>query len=153
VTKRKFKAIKQPAESEICLGAVMAMATHTTIQDVEKIIGKKQNYSDKDFITYLLHWGFYIGSGYTVKSPVRKNAKLTTSFSLKNNPAYIVVRSQREEDSFHAIYWDGTQIYDPNPYNKNGLALSSYDVVEIYPIKEFLLTEPAERQIYEGIQP
>jgi hypothetical protein len=136
--RRKFKPIKQKEHEETCLGCVMAMATHTTIKDVKRIIGDKPVYSDKDLITYLLHYGYYLGSGFNTNNiTLKKNSKLTTTFKLKNNPAYIVVESERDEDCYHAIYWDGKQLYDPNPFNDHNLPFSHYSVIEIYPIRKF----------------
>lgn len=55
-------------------------------------------------------------------------------YDVRKNPAYVIAHSSL---GGHALYWDGNQIYDPDPDSKNGKNPNEYKVqlwVPIYKI-------------------
>jgi len=136
------KVIKQ-GDKVSCVACVAAMATGTTLADVQNFFGTKlPPYNDLDFYKYLLNCGYTLGVGYShEESPrtfVGKDTGLKIHFRLKDYPAYVVVESMRFKGVKHVVYWDGEKILDSNPKVKgDGWALNKYKVISWFPIIEF----------------
>jgi hypothetical protein len=62
-----------------------------------------------------------------------------------NRPALIIVKSKRFPEQDHCIFWDGTQVWDPNPDVEDDKPLSSYFIKRVIPLTMFEGTEHATR--------
>lgn len=131
------KIIKQIGKTE-CVACVACMATNTRMVDFQRFFYfKEPPYTDLDFSRYLLSKGYSVGIGFDNKEKEIFNAnnKIRIEFSLKDFPAYVVVKSMRFKSNTHVIYWNGEKILDPNPeIKKDGLPLEEYEIIKWFPI-------------------
>lgn len=150
---------KQNSGDQDCVAVVAAMITGKTPQDFKATIKGESPYSDMDFCKYLFGEGFICGFGIgeeqlcdqidvtdsnsegqeflLQQKELSPEFKINIEFKLKDFPAYVVVESQSDPTKEHAIYWDGKQIYDPNPLVPNGMNLNKYKILRWFPIINF----------------
>jgi len=129
--------MKQHPKSRDCIAICAAMAVGSDLKELHKTIGKQEEYSDSDIYMYFLYHGYYAGAIFEVKHDVVKtNSSFKVKVSPQDGPALVYVKSERTKHDLHAIYWDGEQVYDPNPFTKHGRALSSYKITDWVPIKK-----------------
>ena len=137
-----MRAIKQKGKTE-CVACVACMATNTRLVDFERFFFTKgPPFSDSDFYRYLLAHGLAVGIGFENKDGQKFSPedKIRIEFSLKDFPAYVVVKSMRFKGMTHVVYWDGEKILDPNPNIKeDGLPLEKYEIISWFPIVKFYM--------------
>lgn len=124
-----------------CVACVACMATGTGLKEFQRFFYfKGPPYSDHDLHRYLLSKGYITGVGFHNVNEAKFNSDLTLKivFSVKDSPAYVVVKSKRFKGLEHCVYWTGSEILDSNPEVKSaGLPLSEYDIIAWYPISKF----------------
>jgi hypothetical protein len=139
----KFENLKQLPGSKNCVAVTAAMITGTTPEEFQNFIGKEAPYTDLDCYRYLLHKGYIVGLGLIVEDEIAdepytihsKNQKMDLTFRVKEYPAYVVVRSFRNPEWTHAIYWDGKQFWDPNPdIDDNDQPMNDYEILRWFPV-------------------
>jgi len=128
---RRTVGIKQERMSD-CVPAVAAMATGTTLAEATGEMREHPDggYDDLELLLYCARRGFLAGA---LQWDVDDRGGEAMLLPL-NHPAYVVVKSERLEGKLHAIYWDGKQVWDPNPDAKDGRPLSEYDKEIWWPI-------------------
>ena len=128
------RALKQEKYSKNCVAVVAAMACGCLPEDFEIKIGHKPPYNDIEFIYFLgeLNYGFLMGFKDIQEFDPKKQT-LRMVVDLEDWAAYIIVKSEINNAMPHAIYWDGKQIYDPNPLVENGRPFSDYKILTITP--------------------
>jgi len=136
----KFKTVKQPKGSMVCVAAVAAMATGHTLAEVESHIvpliweNGKRYYPLSELIRFLggcgVSYGVSVHTGEPLK--VTRNTRFTVEIRM-TNPAILLVDSFVNSDWTHLIFWDGKKVRDPNPDVKKA-KLSDYTVHEIVPL-------------------
>ena len=119
-----IRPIKQEEKSDCC-AAVAAMLTNSTLAEFKKDYGPtpELGYWNTNLFDYAEKYGIYIDEWYEKKhyrGRLRKCQK-----------AYVSVVSERYPDKIHAIYWDGSKIYDPSPSVKDGRDIKTYDVIRV----------------------
>lgn len=132
------KIIKQQDDFS-CVSCVAAMITKTSPGSFKKFAEKEPPFTDLDLLRFLLSHGLAMGVGFYNKPDVKitSDSKLAIELCVSDFPAYVVVKSQRFEGKNHAIFWDGKEVFDPNPEVKgNGLPLEKYDIIFWFPIYE-----------------
>ena len=125
------KPLKQARGDKRCVSFTAAMATGTTPEEFERFVSglpdphrrSEPPYEDIHVYSYLLSLGYLCGLGFV--QPEQTDGVIRMQYDVRSHPAYLVVQGPSCE---HAIYWDGNQIYDPNPDTKNGMDPSSYKI-------------------------
>jgi len=138
-----FRSYKQTDRSS-CVACVAAMATGTSpetfvayVKAIHPGEDVKPPYSDIDLQKYLLQFDTIIGVGAgTVSKDNDGELFGEASFNIKEYPAYVSVKSERDEQYEHALYWDGSQLWDPNPMSADGRDPLSYQIVGWWPVIE-----------------
>ena len=150
--------LKQNTGDDNCIAAVAGMVTGTTMREfIQFHKSERAPYSIRQFCEYLLKKGFTCSLGIdgeqfydeidvadteSVKKPeIIKNPRelnptteVELKFRLGDYPALFIVKAETGKETIHAIYWDGKEIWDPNPGSANGRPLTDYDILFYYPI-------------------
>jgi hypothetical protein len=130
--------MKQEIGSKNCLAIVGCMITNTQVADFEKICGKcpDDGYHPLDLYKFLIRYDIVLGVGYNIENvKIGDNTDIIeTEFNIRSMPAFVSVASDNYAGKKHAIYWDGKQIFDPNPLVEDGLPLSYYKIDTWFPI-------------------
>lgn len=146
--------MKQNSGDRKCIAVCAAMAFDSTIKEFEDFINEGAPYSELDFARFALMKNKICGMGINeqyfhqfihvddsegeeiieTQKPIDGNTIITIKFQIKDYPALIIVKSENDETLEHAVYWDGSQIWDPNPNVRNGRPFSEYQILRIYPI-------------------
>lgn len=146
---------KQNSNDNRCLAVVAAMVTESKNQFVmdNYFFGERPPYSVKQFCEFLFKKGLVCGVGFDGKEFVEKidvsdslnpeetldkvviDENTIVNFKLRvgSHRAVFIVEGDIK-DVEHAIYWDGKQVYDPNPMSANDRPLNSYKILMYYPI-------------------
>jgi hypothetical protein len=140
--------IKQETMSE-CVKCVAAMATGTTLQEARAEMGAYPDGScdDFDFMVYCVKRGVLPGG-----APYEFDGKLPDYVdftAMQKMPAYVFVKSERLPGKSHAIYWDGNQVFDPNPIAQDGRPITDYEVLGWWPL--FKMTDGCQKQVLAAI--
>ena len=138
---RPLEPFKQSDRSS-CVACVAAMASRTFpevfVQFVKKLHPEKEvkpPYSDIDLQRFLLEFNLIIGIGAGAVTRDEEDTLVgEAAFNVKDYPAYVSVKSERDEQYEHALYWDGSKIWDPNPVSVDGRDPLSYSIVGWWPI-------------------
>ena len=122
------KSIKQVLGDKKCTACVAAMATDTTVAEFEDFMQELQSiysfvsteppYGDIELNLYLMRYGLKLGSTHC-------SADINLSCATS-----ITVKSENYPGINHAIYWNGKQVYDPNPKVLDGRPPTDYKIVE-----------------------
>lgn len=141
--------------SNMCVAVTAAMAFDSTPEKFMLFTDGVPPYSDLDFVRYALKEGYICGFGIPRDAFVKKidvgdsgdkfdtlevqreltpESVIEIKFKLKDYPAYIVVEGANGSEMEHAIYWDGNQVFDPDPMIENGRPLSEYKILRYFPI-------------------
>jgi len=93
-------------------------------------------FCDEDAILFLAHHGVYLSLYCKMSEPTRMDSDedITVALTFKKRAFYIIVKSERFEDKFHAIFWNGYKVIDSNPDSFDGRDLSEYEIVGFYPV-------------------
>jgi hypothetical protein len=140
--------IKQMLGDKKCLGCVAAMAADTNLKEFEDflmeanliypIISISPPWTSLELNAYLLKFGLKIGQTFNLRnknfSLDADNEIIQCCLTIRNQPAAVTVKSENYPNTLHSIFWDGYQIYDPNPKVDNGRPLSDYRIREWEPI-------------------
>ena len=146
--------MKQHPKSRNCIAVCAAMAVGSDLRELEKTIGKQNEYSDSDIYLYLLLHGYYPGVLVEVKhDKVKTNSSFKVKVSPQDGPALVYVKSERSKHDLHAIYWDGEKVYDPNPFTKHGRSLTSYKIEDWVPIRKIQRNGCIDSCEYDSIPP
>lgn len=138
--------MKQIPGSKNCVAVVAAMATNTTVEEVEEFMKDSEclkrtgGYCDSDIFKYLMSKGFCPGTNYWNNEGdkvITEDTQIQVQIRIKDVPAYIVVQSETREDWTHAIFWDGKQVWDPKSDAQDGRPLSDYKIYAWIPIFRF----------------
>jgi len=133
---KRLKILKQD-DNNSCVGFVSAMATRTSIRRFRKFVKKKPPWSDNEAYRYLVHCGYALGIGFNNSGfeVLNEYDGISIQFKLRQYPAYVVVKSRNIKGDYHAVYWSGRRIYDPDPGIKRvGLSLEEYQIESWFPI-------------------
>lgn len=146
---------KQNSNDDRCLSVVAAMATGLKdVHAMDKYFMKERPpYSVRQFCEFLFKQGLACGIGYdgkefieqidvgdslnpneTIDNVVIDEATVVTfKIRIGSHKALFIVEDDTEGVE-HAIYWNGKQVYDPNPMSANDRPLNSYKILMYYPI-------------------
>jgi hypothetical protein len=114
------------------------MILRCTIEEAEAALGHPPPYSDLDASKLLAARGYALGGWGTGPEGIDiTNNCLSVRWPLDQLRAYLVVESERFPDKTHVIYWDGKQVWDPNPETPDGRPLSSYEIECLFPLVEW----------------
>lgn len=139
--------MKQSIDSTDCIAVVAAMITKKPLSDFKSQYNPDSQgcYSEKQLCDYLLHNGFgrVMGVGFHPENYkiTGKNPKMLAEIKIKGQPAYVVVKSERQKEGLHAVYWDGNKLWDPNPETEDGRKLSTYKILSWFPIQKLEQSE------------
>ena len=107
-------------EANDCVACVAAMATGTTLEEFKGEATRSENgmYHTKEFMLYLLKRGFCAGVPFRFAKAIKfkdnpGNFDIYSKLNIKS-PALLGVWS-KDQKGFHALYWDGEKIHDPDP--------------------------------------
>ena len=130
------EGLKQVAGDKRCVSFVAAMATGTTPEEFEQFVAEMNGYNRREppyedihIYSYLLSKGLLCGLGFVAQQP--KNGAFQVRYDVMDHPAYLVVEGRGTD---HAIYWDGTHIFDPDPNTRNGKDPNDYKIKLWVPI-------------------
>jgi len=131
--------MKQIFGDQKCVACVGAVATGTTVKEFEDFTEGGPPYSDVDLYKYLLHKGYVLGGGFSNLSAAKINEStmLKSEYQMRNNPCYLIVKSETQTELLHAMYWDGRKVHDPNPKTKDGRSLESYEIKHVFQISKY----------------
>lgn len=135
-----IKPVKMEKGSKDCIACVAAMATGTSLEEFKSEVERGENgyFDTKDFLIYLMKRGYHAGQAFIFSKAMQFdlaphdciiNVQLNTK-----TPAMLRVLS-RDKKGYHAIYWDGSQVYDPDPDILNP-KLSDYFLLAWHPISK-----------------
>ena len=130
--------IKQAPGDGRCVACVAAMAvgdanTEAFQSFVATKFGEhKPPYSDLQAYAYLLEHQLVVGLGF-MHPHFDADSTMMLRFDAHQFPAYVVVQSPYR-DVTHAVYWDGSQIRDPDPRTPDGKPLNHYHILLWVPI-------------------
>ncbi len=133
--------LKQNRGSKNCVAVVLAMATNTSVNNVQKFLGINEHIgmSDLQMCRYLAEKGFALGlgieNGWNKQLIMNSKENLKAVIDLTKYPAILIVQSEHNEDEAHAVYWDGGKIWDPNPDTQNNLDVENYKIYSWTPIR------------------
>jgi hypothetical protein len=144
----KIRELKQRAGSFNCVAVVAAMATGCLPEDFENRFKKDAPYCDMEFFLFIWEMGYGLIMGFAgINGFNPKKQRIQADIDLEDYYAYIAVKSESNSDLTHAIFWNGKQVYDPNPMVRNGRPLTDYEVLKIYPFTK----EPVEDIPWEAM--
>ena len=138
----KTKRVLQPNKYS-CYAACAAMATGLPIEDVFQSIGRDgTEKNNKGFFRYeiakfLAEKGYFFGveiNAKTLESCIlRKQLNLTITFDW-SCPCILFVESKASSMWHHAIFWDGTKLFDPLPSEPDDVDVEDYKIIGFAPI-------------------
>lgn len=143
-----MKSIKQIFGDKKCMGCVAAMATNTGLKEFEDFILRASTiyphfsisapWTNSEANAYLSQFGLKIGQTFYLRSKKFildiSNETLQSIQTIRSHPALVTIESENYPGTLHVLYWDGYQIYDPNPNVLDGRPLTDYKIVEWEPI-------------------
>lgn len=119
-----MRNLKQEPGSKNCVAVVAAMAFNCEVEEFEDFIGRKEGYRDSDFARFAISKGFFVGMPFT--HPNVDTDELVLKINVHDAPAYLIVEGESGE--LHAVYWDGQNVWDPNPTAADNKPLSEYNI-------------------------
>lgn len=134
------KALKQNFGDKKCTAVVCAMATMSSVEEFEDFMQQVQiaypfidtlaPWGHRETNLYLMLFGLRLEKEYLFKiNEDSRKPKFNIDLVLEpKRPAFLTVKSENNPKRFHAIYWDGHQIYDPNPKVENKRPLADYKI-------------------------
>lgn len=130
--------VLQAEGSSDCATAVCAMIVGCTLLEAHEWAGSEPGSPWHDVVAaaFLLRHGVFMGLGFGMQEFLRIEAtdSFVQEFCLDQKACYMGVRSRREPDGLHAVYWDGYVVWDPNPSMPDAVPLSEYEVSDFYPL-------------------
>ena len=130
------KAIYQ-TQFNSCLACVLAMIVGETEQYVINWF-KNQNppFNDEDAMIFLAHHGifFALSGKFNGEKNFYPDTTIKIHFELEGRCAYIVVESKTSKTGYHAIFWNGSKVLDPQRLNDKR-RLEDYKIHYIYPLQ------------------
>jgi len=122
--------------------------TGKTIDYVINWFGNDHALDGTESVIFLAHHNMYLAN-YGI--PAHKGEYITLEpsdeidikWSVGGHPALLVVQSERFEEKLHAVFWDGEKVFDPSPLVKTWREISSYKIMEFWPL---LIDEEIEKQ-------
>ena len=139
-----MRTIKQGRNDGYCVAACAAMICNTSIKDFLTTIGlptivcgnPKDNikgYCDADMQKYLLKYNKAFDTMHIRRSNIdlrKESVVVKRSYNYKNLDGYLVVVSQRFENTTHTVIWDSKLkcVRDPNPFVPARRKLSDYKI-------------------------
>lgn len=140
--KPKFKTVKQPEGSFVCVAAVAAMAAATTLERAQGYIPSALDdeghlyYKISDAVQFLTAVGIKSGLIFGSDEGLHCTDKTTlrTEWDFRGSPALLTVGSELYPGKFHFVLWDGKKVRDPNPGVPNTTKLSRYTIFDITPL-------------------
>ena len=66
---------------------------------------------------------------------IEEDYTIKIEFEVKRFAAVIEVESERFENTEHLIFWNGRQVFDPNPFVEDGRPLTDYNIINWWPIQ------------------
>ena len=129
-----MKTIKQTCNNT-CMYCVCAMISNTSesyVIDWFKNYGSGIALAPEDAIIFLVHHGIYLASSIT-NADNDMGVDYYAIINFDGFELFICVDSESFPGLDHVVYWDGEQLYDPNPNTKR-TKLNEYKINYIYPI-------------------
>jgi len=118
-----------------CMHCVLGMITKNSeeyVIDWFKNYGPNIALAPEDAIIFLAHHGIYLASHIT-NTDNDMGIEYSAIINFDGFELFICVDSESFPGLDHVVYWDGEQLYDPNPNTKR-TKLKEYDINYIYPI-------------------
>lgn len=137
--------IKQNSDND-CVPCVAAMVTGRTPEEYIEFVDEHSPFDigmDQSFKIWLAHNSLYAGAGstevfnpeiHTLAGKELDGPTIAVKITLIGRLGHLGVTSERFDDTEHALYWDGHQIWDPNPESDDGRNIWSYDFTYYEPI-------------------
>lgn len=139
--------VLQAEGSSDCAVAVCAMIVGCTMAEAHEWAGTEPGSPWHDVVAaaFLLRHGVFLGLGFGMEDFLRVEPTDTfvQEFVLEGKACYMGVRSKRDPEGLHAVYWDGYVVWDPNPSAPDAAPLSDYEVSDFFP----LLRAPRETAV------
>lgn len=127
--------LKQKYGSKNCVAVVAAMAFDCPVEEFEKFAEPtpEERYRETEFVRFALTKGFFVGVVFMQPDFTNGSRTMQTTMNASDAPAFVTVLSEYEANQYHAVYWDGQKIHDPDPRAINN-KLENYQVEAWYPI-------------------
>jgi len=147
--------MKQNSGDQRCIAIVAALATASMPSEFENFIKSDPPYSEHQFSEFLFSKGLACSLGFgrelfyddlnvtdslkeevlpVAKQPLNKDTEITMTYKIGDYPALFIVEAEVDNEKNHAIYWNGERVFDPNPMTPNNRSLSSYKILNYFPI-------------------
>ncbi len=145
-----------------CIACVCCMITNKSLKYFKewhtKNINKErpEGYTDYDIYYYLVVHGYILGIGVQPRNNHidSENDILTAEIKPFGLPAYLAVKSERCYWAGHAIYWNGRQVFDPNPEVLDGRPLSDYKIKVWTPVIKMIEKDEydvSDKEMYDEV--
>lgn len=127
----------QPDE-HTCQHACLALITGKSIDYIIDWFGDNHALNGEEAIIFLAHHGIYLAS-YAIPSKkeymvLYPDNEINVVWPVNDRPALLVVQSERFDGKLHAVFWDGEKVFDPNPLVEKPREISSYKIMEFWPL-------------------
>uniref|UniRef100_A0A6H1ZVN5 Peptidase C39 domain-containing protein n=1 Tax=viral metagenome TaxID=1070528 RepID=A0A6H1ZVN5_9ZZZZ len=142
-----FRELIQPT-CNTCLLTCLAMITGRSVRYVRKVFKGKgiPTPTVAQTIPFLVEHGVYLALWIDMgREKLRVKDKLILTLNIKNRPALLVVYIN--DTVTHAVIWDGKRVLDPDGDLKKPKRLSSYKVIEYWPI---ILSDKIYNKLIKG---
>ncbi len=136
-----------------CFACCACMITGETQEDFRKFVGhdgsepdpnqqhpsKMRGFTDREVFKYLADRGYTLGNWPHWDTAVRFDVTPPPDHVIRTEtqvryPAVLTVESEVYPGFYHAVYWDGKCVRDPNPKRKARSPLTDYKIIEWSPV-------------------
>jgi hypothetical protein len=140
---KKYKTIKQPKGSLICVAAVAAMVVGKGLRYAENRMKltydrKMQGYYYKyrEILGFVGSHGIFCGAGWHKKVTGREFRSYSSlRWETPTSVAAIMsVKSGLLCGACHLVFWDGRRVRDPDPSKPDRCKIIDYDIIDWIPL-------------------
>lgn len=136
-----FTPVKQPRGSKLCTAAVTAMAARLTMQEVlaqvrlRPLPGDPVGYlPDTEMYRFLGERGIVCGMQFSALGIEGCDELVLTLNDPLNRPAILGVKSKRFLHAEHSVFFDGKDVFDPDPDTPDRTRLRDYAITMVMPL-------------------